>query len=256
MPEEKPVHLPPDKYPELIYPQAITPNGLDEEEETVHFMDYWRVVVARRWTILAILASVVLVTTIYTFKQTPIYQATASIQIDKENPNILSFKDVYQIETATDDTLRTQFEVLKSRKLARRVIEDLKLDKNKEFQPAEPGAMAAAVSYLRDLVTPTDTTKDPDRLRPIVDNYLERLDVSPVRQARLVNISFESEDPELAARIINAHSKQFIDQNLQFKVDATEAASDFLQQNLVTLKQNLEKAEDQLQLYSQQNQIL
>jgi capsular exopolysaccharide synthesis family protein len=200
--------------------------------------------------------TVVAVTILYTFKQTPIYQATASIQIDKENPNILSFKDVYQIETATDDTLRTQFEVLKSRTLARRVIEDLKLDELVEFQQ-DSGSLASFIKSARDFLSPKAlNSKEPDRLRPVVDAYLERLDVAPVRQARLVNISFESKDPELAARVINAHAKQFIDQNLQFKVDATEAASEFLQQNLVTLKQKLEKAEDQLQQYGQQNQIL
>src|SRR6516164_9857053 len=128
MSEEKPVHVPRDKYPELAYPTMLSPSTASDqvEEESNHLMDYWRVIASRRWTILAILMTVVAVTILYTFKQTPIYQATASIQIDKENPNILSFKDVYQIETATDDTLRTQFEVLKSRRLGRRVIEELK----------------------------------------------------------------------------------------------------------------------------------
>jgi capsular exopolysaccharide synthesis family protein len=257
MPEEKPVHVPRDKYPELTYPVTITPSLSGEySEETLHLMDYWRVLVTRGWTILAILTTVLLITVIYTLKQTPIYKATASIQIDMENPNILSFKDVYQIETATDDTLRTQFEVLKSRTLARRVIEDLKLDRNNEFQLEQISAQGSFVAYLRDLVTPSGSSKEKDRLRPVVDAYLDRLDVVPVRLARIVNISFESKDPELAARVINAHANQFINQNLQFKVEATEAASDFLQQNLVTLKQNLEKAEDQLQQYSQQNQIL
>lgn len=257
MPEEKPIHIPRDKYPELISPSTISSAGDYGDEENRRLMDYWRVIAARRWTILAILLTVVTVTVIYTFKQTPIYQATASIQIDKENPNILSFKDVYQIETSTDDTLRTQFEILKSRTLARRVIEDLKLDANEEFLPKEPGTVASMIASLRDFFTPKQLgEKEPDRLKPIVDTYLDRLDVAPVRQARLVNISFESKDAELATRIINTHAKQFIDQNLQFKVDATEAASDFLEQNLVTLKQKLEKAEDQLQQYGQQNQII
>jgi exopolysaccharide transport family protein len=256
MADEKPVHVPRDKYPELTYPATIMPSTSEyADEEDVHLVDYWRVLVGRRWTILAVLATIVAITTIYTLRQTPIYQASASIQIDKENPNILSFKDIYQIETATDDTLRTQFEVLKSRTLARRVIDELKLDKNEEFQPGAPGAVGSALAYVRALFSHS-SPKEPDPLRPIVDAYLNHLDVAPVRQARLVNINFESKDPELAARVINAHAKQFIDQNLQFKVDATEAASDFLEQNLVTLKQKLEKAEDQLQQYSQKNQIL
>jgi capsular exopolysaccharide synthesis family protein len=85
---------------------------------------------------------------------------------------------------------------------------------------------------------------------------LKRLDVASIRNSRLASISFESKDAELAARIINSHAKHFIEQNLQYKVEATQEASDFLEQNLVTLKAKLEKAEDQLQQYSQQNQIL
>src|SRR5215471_17268382 len=201
MAEEKPVHVPRDRYPELIYPATVTPSlGGEYSEETVHFMDYWRVIATRRWTIFAVLATVVIVTTIYTVKQTPIYQATASIQIDKENPNILSFKDVYAVD-AEDDTLRTQFEVLKSRSLARRVIEQLKLDRVGEFQPDASGVFGSAVQYIRDFFSSKriDST-DPDHLRPIIDAYLDRLDVAPVRQARLVEIHFESKDPELAAR--------------------------------------------------------
>src|SRR5262249_25504676 len=157
---------------------------------------------------------------------------TASLQIDRQNPNILSFKDVYQIETEQDDELRTQVEVLKSRTLARRVIENLKLDRNEEFQQ-EPGVSSAISAYVREITSPKRTnTKEPDALSPIVNTYQDRLDVTPVRQARLVNISFTSKDAELAARVINTHARQFIDQNLQFKVEATEAASDFLQQNL------------------------
>jgi len=259
MSTEKPVHVPRDAYPEAMYPQVITPgSGEYGENDEVHLLDYWRVIVARRWVILAILSTVVAATTIYTFKQTPIYQATATIQIDKENPNILSFKDVYQIETSTDDTLRTQFEILKARTLARRVIEDLKLEKLQEFQPQEPGMVGSMVAYLRSVLVPKSSldSKEPDLLRPVIDSYLLRLNVSPVRQARLVNISFDSPDPELASLVINAHSKHFIEQNLQFKVDATQDASTFLQQNLVTLKQKLEKSEDTLQEYSRQNKIL
>ena len=115
MPEEKPVPIPRERYPELTYPKVVAPAlnaGQEETEEGIHLLDYWRVIVARRWTIMAVLLTVVTVTLVWTFKQTPIYQAQVSIQIDRENQNVLSFKDVYAVESSTDDTLRTQFEVL------------------------------------------------------------------------------------------------------------------------------------------------
>jgi capsular exopolysaccharide synthesis family protein len=133
----------------------------------------------------------------------------------------------------------------------------LKLDNTAEFQSQKSGVLESALTYLQDMLLPkSPNAKEQDRLRPVIDDYLKRLDVAPVRFARLVGISFESKDAELAARIINTHAKVYIAQNLKFKVEATQEASDFLQQNLVTLKQKLEKAEDQLQAYSQQNQIL
>jgi capsular exopolysaccharide synthesis family protein len=259
MSTKKPVHVPRNQYPEAFYPTVITPSeGEYQSEEDVHLLDYWLVIASRRWTIVSVLLTVVLAAMIYTFKQTPLYRATASVQIEKENPNVLSFKDVYQVDVGDDDTLRTQFEVLKSRRLARRVIESLKLDKTDEFRPKKPDAVDSVLKSIHDLITPQSAkdSKEPDALRPIVDLYLKRLEVTPVRQARLANISFDSEDPELAAKIINSHAEHFIKQNLQFKVEATEAASQFLQENLVTLKANLERVEDQLQQYSQKTEIL
>jgi polysaccharide biosynthesis transport protein len=260
MSTEKPVHVARDRYPEAMYPQIINATGGEyPNDEEVHLLDYWRIIVARRWTVAAILSTVVLLTGIYTFRQTPIYRATSSIQIDKENQNILSFQDVYQIETADYDTLQTQFEVLKSRTLARRVIEDLKLDETEEFKRAEPGALSAISNYIQENLLPKPAPKsapEPDRLRPLIDAYTTKLMVTPVRSARLVNISFDSKDPELAAQVINSHAQLFIDQNIEYKIQATQKASQFLEQNLVTLKGKLEAAEDKLQEYSQQNQIL
>src|SRR5262249_17948808 len=126
MREEKPVHVPRHKYPELVYPKTVTPVPAEfRDEDSINLLEYWRVSVVRRWTVIAVCVRIVTATLIWAFKQTPIYQASVSIQIDRENPNVLTFKDIYQLESADDDTLRTQFEVLKSRSLARRVIEKL-----------------------------------------------------------------------------------------------------------------------------------
>jgi len=263
MSKEKPVHIPRERYPELTYPQIVTPEvytaapGGARDEEGVHLMDYWRVIVVRRWTVIAVLFTVVATTLIWTFKQTPVYQAKVSIQIDRESNNVLSFKDVYDVETSTDDTLKTQFEVLKARTLARRVIEDLHLDQIEEFQPSEPGLIGSYVAGIRSvLLPPAPASGEPDRLRPVIDEYLDRLLVTPVRQSRLATVTFEAKDPQLAARILNAHANNFIEQNFQYKWEATQKASAFLKGQITTLQSNLEKAEDKLQAYGRENQIL
>jgi polysaccharide biosynthesis transport protein len=259
MSNEKPVHIPRERYPDLMYPASVTPAATNDyqEESPLHILDYWHVVVARRWTVLAMLLTVLTLSLLWTFKQTPMYQAQVTIQIDRENPNILSFKDIYQVETASDDTLRTQFEVLKSRSLARRVIEELHLEKMAEFQEPTTGFVTSYFQNIRSLLAPArPDAKQTDPLRRVIEEYTDRLGVIPVRQARLATVTFESEDPQLAAQVINTHAKLFIEQNFEFKWEATQQASDFLSQQLVSLKSNLEKAEDRLQAYSRDNQIL
>src|SRR5262249_43143335 len=152
MPDEKPVHIPREKYPELMSPRVITPSstGARDAQDGVHLLDYWRVIVVRRWTVIAVLFTVVVVTVIWSFKETPIYRAHTTIQIDRENPNILSFKDVYELESSTDDTLRTQFEVLKSRSLARRVIQELRLENVEEFQEPRRSLIASYIKSVRE----------------------------------------------------------------------------------------------------------
>ena len=86
-PDEKPVHIPRESYPELTYPAipSLPSHSYgDTEENSIHLLDYWHVLLARRWTVLAVFATIVTVTAIATFKQTPIYRATTTIQIDRD----------------------------------------------------------------------------------------------------------------------------------------------------------------------------
>src|SRR5262249_27400666 len=161
----------------------------------------------------------------------------------------LSFKDVYEIQTQTDDTLQTQYKVLaSSRSLARRVIENLKLNEAEEFRDQPTGLVQTYIKQVEAFVRSpgAQTARETDPLRGVINDYLDRLEVVPVRQARLVNVSFESKDPTLAARILNEHATQFIEQNLQYRYDATQDASSFLAQRLEGLKATLEKSEDRL----------
>ena len=231
--ETLPARYPP--YPQPQYPPAPTNISayLDEEEDIIHLLDFWKVIVARRWTILAVLLTVVAATIIHTYNQVPMYRATVRLQIDRENPKIVTFQDVYAVETTSDDTLQTQYEILMARTLARRVIEDLRLMGHPEFEPAEPGVIDTYLQAVRNMfATASEPDVAPDetaRLRGLIGAYVGRLRVTPVAGSRLVDVSFDATDVAFAASVINEHAEQFILQNLQFKVDATQDASSFLE---------------------------
>jgi capsular exopolysaccharide synthesis family protein len=92
--------------------------------------------------------------------------------------------------------------------------------------------------------------------RNTVKHFIDSIDVSPVRRSNLVEVSFYSENAEMAARIANRLSNDYIDQNLQVRFDETMKASDWLQGQLVRLKANLEKSEDIAQTYARTNSII
>src|SRR6478752_2275545 len=89
-------------------PEVLRPSPpIETIPQNLHLLDYWRVLMARRWTVIAILLTALAVTFIWTYTQVPLYRASMSLQIDPENPNILNFKDPYQIEDSSEELLRT-----------------------------------------------------------------------------------------------------------------------------------------------------
>src|SRR6266581_1791215 len=145
LPDDKPVNIGRGRYPEPAYTAPVLPVVTrDEQSELTHLREYWKVILARRYSIMAIAATVVLFVLISTMRETPVYRATAVVQIDKENAKVLAFESLYEVQAGEDDELQTQFKILASRTLARRVVEDLHLNKRGEMTPAAPSMYAIA----------------------------------------------------------------------------------------------------------------
>ena len=228
-----------------------------EEEETLPLLEYWRILRKCRWTVLSVLLLMVVTVMIGTLKQRPVYRAKAVLQIDRESQNILSFKDFFaEIAPHDGSYLETAYKVLRSRSLARRVIEKLKLDQIAEFHE-KLSLLQRVVSWRPSFVrqrTPQGVELDPYTL--LIGNFLDRLSVEPVRNSRLVKVSFDSYDSVLAARVVNTLASNYIEQNLEVKWEATEKASEWLSQQLVGLQGKLEQSEEELQGYAKENSIL
>jgi polysaccharide biosynthesis transport protein len=77
-----------------------------------------------------------------------------------------------------------------------------------------------------------------------------------VPRSRLVQVSFESQDPQLAAKAVNALAATYVQENLETRWEATQKASEWLSQQLQGLKVKLEKSEDELQQYARANGLL
>jgi succinoglycan biosynthesis transport protein ExoP len=228
-------------------------------EESPHLLDYWHVILKRRWVVLSCFLVVFSTVAIGTLKEEPVYQGKVLLEINPEPPNVLNFKEFLQIDTQNVDSYReTQYRVLQSRSLAERVVRDLKLYLYPEFYRSRRlfGLIESDPKKIPSPSDPAPPDSSQDAFRNSVTNFLNLVDVSPIRRSNLVEVSFNSRDPKLAERIANQLASDYIDQNLQVKWDETIKASDWLQSQLVGLKGKLEKSEDALQTYAQRNSIL
>src|SRR5712691_5761510 len=243
---------------ERLRPAAAVRAEPAEMKESADLLAYWRVLRKRRWTILTVFFVLFTVVLLGTLKQEPIYRAKALLEVAKENPNILTVQELFALDTVSDTYLETQFKILQSDTLARRVIEGLRLDKLEEFNPrvsrlgdAKLQNAAAAQSFAAG-----DTERDPRAYQTALKRFRDRLSVDPIKRSRLVEISFESRDAELAARVLNALASHYIEQSLEVRWEATQKASEWLSQQLLELKARLEKSENELQSYAHENGLL
>jgi len=108
----------------LLYPSE-EPATVDED--AIHFRDVWRLIVKRKWSIVAFFVIVVVATAIGTLIQTPIYRAEILLKIEPDASKVIPFGNAIQYDIADPDFFQTQLELIKSRALAERVVEEMKL---------------------------------------------------------------------------------------------------------------------------------
>jgi capsular exopolysaccharide synthesis family protein len=208
-----------------------------------HLLDYVIILRKHQWLIAAFLLTVVTVVTIASFKMKPLYQSTARVEVDKESQNTLPFQGVtYDEYVDMDNYIETQVKILQSETLALQTINALNLGQYPEFRGA-PGPLALPHSGA-------------DVTRPaILGAFLGRLSVKREPNSNLIDVGFESGDPELAARIVNGHVQNYLEQNFRSKYDATTQASGFLSEELEELRIKVKKSEDARVAYERENQI-
>ena len=115
------------------------------EDDDVSILRYLDVILRRKKIIIAFFIIVIITAIIGTFLSDPLYKATAKVEISIDNPRILNFDQVVEIESNSEEFYETQYLLLKSNSLAKKVIDNLNLSEHPEFagsnkkpNPAKP----------------------------------------------------------------------------------------------------------------------
>lgn len=231
----------PDRREEGLTPvQMADPRySKDPYEEDGGGFDFWgaaRILLRRKFMILSVVILGTAIAALLTLRVTPLYQATATIEVQREETRIIETGSIEPTSIADNEYMATQYALLKSRALAERVVETLDLASQESYADQE---------LSREL-----------RVREAAATLAENLKVAPEGRSRVVQVSMVSADPADAARVANTLVDSFIEGSLERKFNTTAYARKFLEERLATAKTALEEAERRLVDYAQAQDIL
>jgi len=215
-----------------------------------------------------LLISLAAILTIY--QLIPRYTATTQLLIGINSAKVVDIQEVMTGNLNGDSAVIGEMEVIKSRELARKIIEHLQLDQYEEFNPKlkKPGFLAQLnpKNWIPDnwkesmgfeeVKTGSDDEKEEARLTNLTNTFLSKLTVSQIKRSQVINIAVESEDPKLAAKIANEVADKYIVGQLQAKFDATKKATDWLNDQLGELKEKLESSERAVENYRKSHDLV
>lgn len=233
-----------------------------QQEEEIHLRDYWKVIVKRSNSVLTFFSVLVVVVTIGTLTTTPVYKATTRVLIDRENQYMTNINSVYT-DFYSEDYYHTQYELIKSGAVAYKAVKNLNLQANPAFNPAANRSDGSLLSGISGVLKSIFRTKSVPEERNVDDPLVVlskkvqgNLRVEPVKNSRMVNISYEYSDPILAAAIANGIANAYVEQVLDIKMGTAKQAVEWMSRKIDEQKKLLEDSQRALQDYMKDKDIV
>ncbi|MFD1789245.1 GumC family protein [Sphingomonas floccifaciens] len=216
---------------------------------------YLRIAFRWKYVIIGVTVACVLLGLVITLLMTPKYTATATVEIAREANQVTSFQGVERETGSLDQEFyQTQYGLLRSRALSERVATQLRLVDDPKFY--ELFREREDTPAFRLINGRYPSTGKAERQRVAGEILLRNLSVDPTRLSRLVDITFTSADPSFSARVANAWADNFIQTNLERKIQATSYGRNLLQRQLALQKERLDDSQRQLVAYASAQQII
>ncbi|PYR67712.1 MAG: hypothetical protein DMF87_24880 [Acidobacteria bacterium] len=246
-------------------PQARKTAGLFSPDPNIHLFDRLAIII-KHWKACAAIAVLVIAGMMYqTFTTVPLYRAQARIQIDEEQTTAqVDFKQPELVYSDPEPYYQTQYKILQGRDLALRAVKRVKLEDVPEFngKGAKPPLLTQVISDLKAKIAAPfrgQTAAPPPRpAGPVNENqqadaFLGRVQVVPVRGSRLVDVYFVSADPEFAARAVNVLAEEYVNENLDFRLQNTDKTLQWLTEE-VAKQQSVVQASERMLAEYRENQ--
>lgn len=258
-------------------------------DSAMDFMHYYRLMLRNLWKIVLFSLFVGGFSVFYALSLPPVFFAKTTLLIDNQRANVLSFQDVYQVDTRDRSYLRTQLEIFRSRAIASRVVDRMRLTEHPAFNGSGSKPSGLSLNGIKSFLssvglqaeTPntqeetdnnaqTTAASDPETQssdfeqdvgdsflrKSIIDRIMRSVSISPVYGTKLISIQASAGDPQLAADIANEFADVYIESHLEAKLEVTQKASAWLSDRLGSLRQTLRESERVLQDFREREQLV
>lgn len=257
--------------------KALTRQEVVALTEPGHFqrMDFdllrnWKAIYRRKWAILFIVALVGILAAMYAYRLPPVYRSSATVMVQESRKKVVSNEDLYDATMGTSrDYYATQFEVMKSRDFAERLVRVLNLTAHPELDPRIPRAPWYADLLLDPVQAPAWVPEalvhrkkellkisEDDARDIVIARVMSKLSFQPVRNTQIIRIGFESGDPMLAERVPNTLAYIYIVSDLEARSESTRQAMSFITAQSESLRKKLNESEKALQDFREQQRIV
>ena len=254
------------RLPQAYVPGAPGAPSAQADDDVIDLREIWRTLMRRKGTIALVTVLAVALALIATFNATPIYKGSVLLQIDRTSNQVVEYGNVMQEDAGLardQEFYATQYELLRSRSLARRVIDQVGLRTIEEEPSLVDDAKGLVKGLLNGVTGRAGDEEAVSRVDPEIaerkkeeDLFLAHLTVSPVRNSRLVRIEYDSPYPQEAAAVANAVANNFININLERRYDASSYAKQFLEEQLLQMRATLEDSEKRFVAYAREREIV
>ncbi|GAB2681954.1 GumC family protein [Aliiglaciecola aliphaticivorans] len=237
--------------------------SIEEQQDTIDLGQYWRTVLRAKWLIAAVTLVCVLIGSYIAATSPKIYQANSKILADPQQPTAGS-DDQYVSSALVFLFYETQYEIIKSRAIAETVVNKLGLiDKYKTEQLAnknnENTGFTATISEIKQEVaalfgknetTPPAKVRSDNEIKVMLAAGIQGgINVSGGKQSQIINISYQSTDPNLATDIINALGEAYIQFGLESRLGDVKNTEKWLSEQSSDLKAQLTASEEKLRAF-------
>ena len=175
------------------------------------YVEYWNIIRRNKWAIISITVVATIIGVLIASSMKPVYLSSARLLVESDNRQLLNLSNNSQVNTQVSQIsfYRTQLEIIRSRSLLKQVIEQNKLSRHMDYLPENKG-LFETISETDEKGMPTKArVMLPQDIDKIISQFNNRLHVSLGSEGDTINLSYESGDPVMAAKVVNSLTQKY-----------------------------------------------